>query len=143
MKELYKQTFSHLHASGNAFQEAGQMKTGRIRKSLVIGAAAAALMATAASAANAATDGAFFAHILSFTIPGGVDNVSYNDDGTITQSCISRTQQRMKSPRQKKTEADLQNSLKRKLGNRLPFCYCRSMILSQSRLPVCIPYERS
>ena len=60
-----------------------------------------------------------------------------------TQSCISRTQQRMKSPRQKKTEADLQNSLKRKLGNRLPFCYCRSMILSQSRLPVCIPYERS
>ena len=76
MKELYKQTFSHLHASGNAFQEAGQMKTGRIRKSLVIGAAAAALMATAA--------GAFFAHILSFTIPGGVDNVSYNDDGTIT-----------------------------------------------------------
>ena len=40
MKELYKQTFSHLHASGNAFQEAGQMKTGRIRKSLVIGAAA-------------------------------------------------------------------------------------------------------
>ena len=82
MKELYKQTFSHLHASGNAFQEAGRMKTGRIRKSLVIGAAAAALMATAASAANAATDGAFFAHILSFTIPGGVDNVSYNDDGT-------------------------------------------------------------
>ena len=83
MKELYKQTFSHLHASGSAFQEAGQMKTGRIRKSLVIGAAAAALMATAAGAANAATEGALLESIrVVFT--GEVDSMQTNPDGSVT-----------------------------------------------------------
>ena len=67
MKELYKQTFSHLHASGSAFQEAGQMKTGRIRKSLVIGAAAAALLES-----------------IRVVFTGEVDSMQTNPDGSVT-----------------------------------------------------------
>lgn len=60
------------------------MKTGRIRKSLVIGAAAAGAYGNGGQRGQRRDRRRFFAHILSFTIPGGVDNVSYNDDGTIT-----------------------------------------------------------
>lgn len=58
-REQYKAVFSHLHASGDRVQEAKTMKKGHIRKGLAIGLAAA-LMATAAGAANAATDGRLF-----------------------------------------------------------------------------------
>ncbi len=77
-KELYKATFSHLHASGTDIREAKHMKKGYIRKSLLIGAAAAALMATAAGAANLATDGAFFEGVRTFIIR----NYTINEDGT-------------------------------------------------------------
>lgn len=58
-REQYKAVFSHLHASGDRVQEAKTMKKGHIRKGLAIGLAAA-LMVTAAGAANAATDGRLF-----------------------------------------------------------------------------------
>ncbi len=79
-KELYKSTFSHLHASSDVTQEAKHVKKGYIKKSLLIGAAAAALMATAAGAANIATDGAFFDGIKMFV----VGDYTRNEDGTIT-----------------------------------------------------------
>lgn len=80
MQELYKETFSHLHASGGAIREAKTMKTGHIRKGLAIGVAAAALMATAAGAANAATDGRLFEEARIFFL----GDWTYQEDGSKT-----------------------------------------------------------
>jgi len=82
-KELYKVTFSHLRASGSEITEVKQMSKGHIRKSLFIGVAAAAIMATAAGAANVATDGEFFEGI-KLTIVGNFDVKDYivNEDGS-------------------------------------------------------------
>ncbi len=82
-KEKYKTVFSHLHASGAFSQEAKHMNKGRIRKSLLIGIAAAALMATAAGAANIATDGAFFEGVKLFIDERyTVSNFKVNNDGS-------------------------------------------------------------
>ena len=80
-KERYKAAFGHLHASGGRLQEGRHMNTKHIRKSLVIGAAAAALMATAAGAVNAATDGALLQSIR-IVFSGDITNKQTNPDGS-------------------------------------------------------------
>lgn len=85
-KELYKQTFSHLHAPGTRIQEAGTMKIGKIRKSLAIGAAAAALMATAAGAANVATDGQLFENVKVFF----VGDYTVGEDGSYNYTATDK-----------------------------------------------------
>ncbi|MDO4269852.1 MAG: hypothetical protein Q4C72_02910 [Eubacteriales bacterium] len=60
------------------------MKTAHIRKSLVIGVAAAALMATAAGAVNAATDGALVDTIsLVFSIKDGSGEILQPDENGV------------------------------------------------------------
>lgn len=81
MKELYKATFSHLHASGRSIREEKNMRIKHWRKGLVIGVAAAALMATAAGAVNAATDGALVDYI-TFSIKGDIKDKTVNPDGS-------------------------------------------------------------
>lgn len=74
-KEQYKAVFAHLHASGEELREGRHMNAKHIRKGLVIGVAAAALMATAAGAVNAATDGALMDTIgIVFSIKDGSGN---------------------------------------------------------------------
>ena len=83
MKELYKATFSHLHASGGSIREEKNMRIKHWRKGLVIGVAAAALMATAAGAVNAATDGALVDYI-TFSIKGEIKDKTIMPDGSVS-----------------------------------------------------------
>lgn len=77
-KEQYKAVFAHLHASGDTLREGRHMKKNHMRKGLVIGVAAAALMATAAGAANVATEGRFFEEVCVFLL----GEATYNEDGS-------------------------------------------------------------
>ena len=83
-KELYKAAFAHLHASGEELREGRHMNAKHIRKGLVIGVAAAALMATAAGAVNAATDGALMDTIgLVFSIKDGSGEILQPDENGV------------------------------------------------------------
>lgn len=83
-REQYKAVFSRLHASGGSVREETHMKKNHIRKGLVVAIAAAALTATAAGAANIATDGQFLEEVRLFFSGEWTQNEDGSLTGTVT-----------------------------------------------------------